>query len=66
MSTAEQSCEGQERDLTAFAHRASFEVTAFFKEALSGAKLDRSERRKMIALAQSRHIEVILVTELSR
>ncbi|KWS86596.1 recombinase family protein [Pseudomonas amygdali] len=66
VSTADQSCERQERDLTAFAHRAGFEVTAIFKETGSGAKLDRSERRKIMALAQSRHIEVILVTELSR
>ncbi|WP_268794418.1 recombinase family protein [Pseudomonas meliae] len=39
VSTADQSCERQERDLTAFAHRAGFEVTAIFKETGSGAKL---------------------------
>lgn len=29
-------------------------------------KLDRAERRKVVALAQARHIDVVLVTELSR
>ena len=29
-------------------------------------KLDRAERRKVMALAQARHIDAVLVTELSR
>jgi putative DNA-invertase from lambdoid prophage Rac len=66
VSTADQSCERQERDLTAFAGRAGYSVTGIFKETGSGAKLDRAERRKIMALAQSRQIDVILVTELSR
>lgn len=66
VSTGDQSCERQERDLTAFADRAGYGVTGTFKETGSGAKLDRAERRKIMALAQSRQIDVILVTELSR
>ncbi|MDH7804610.1 MULTISPECIES: recombinase family protein [unclassified Rhizobium] len=66
VSTADQSCERQERDLTAFADRAGYEVAATFKETGSGAKLDRAERRKVMALAQARKIDAILVTELSR
>jgi len=66
VSTADQSCERQERDLTAFAERAGYEVAAIFKETGSGAKLDRAERRKAMALAQARQIDAILVTELSR
>lgn len=66
VSTADQSCERQERDLTAFADRANYEVAAIFKETGSGKKLDRAERRKVMALAQSRLIDTILVTELSR
>ncbi len=66
VSTADQSCERQERDLTAFAGRAGYEMVGIFKETGSGAKLDRAERRKIIALAQARQIDVILVTELSR
>ena len=37
-----------------------------FKEIGSGVKLDRAERRKVMALAQARHIDAVLVTELSR
>ena len=37
-----------------------------FKETGSGAKLDRAERRKVMALAQRREIDAVLVTELSR
>lgn len=66
VSTADQSCERQERDLTAFAARANYEVAAIFKETGSGAKLDRAERKKIMALAQSRQIDAVLVTELSR
>ncbi|WP_433850757.1 recombinase family protein [Brucella pseudogrignonensis] len=66
VSTADQSCERQERDLTAFADRAGYDVAATFNETGSGAKHDRTERRKILALAQSRQIDAILVTELSR
>ena len=37
-----------------------------FRETASGARVDRAERRKVIALAQRREIDVVLVTELSR
>ena len=66
VSTTDQSCERQERDLTAFAARADYEVVGVFKETESGAKLDRAERRKVMALAQRREIDAVLVTELSR
>ena len=66
VSTAEQSCERQERDLTAFADRAGYGVAGIFKETGSGAKLDRAERKKVMALAQAREIDAVLVTELSR
>lgn len=66
VSTVDQSCERQERDLTAFAARAGYDVVATFKETGSGAKLDRSERKKVMALAQARQIDAVLVTELSR
>jgi DNA invertase Pin-like site-specific DNA recombinase len=42
------------------------EVVGIFKETGSGAKLDRAERRKVMVLAQARHIDAVLVTELSR
>ena len=37
-----------------------------FKETGSGVKVDRIERRKVLALAQRREIDTVLVTELSR
>ena len=66
VSTADQSCERQERDLTAFAARAGYEVIGIFKETDSGVRLDRTERRKVLALVQRRDIDAVLVTELSR
>jgi len=66
ISTADQSCARQERDLAVFAARAGYEVAGVFKETGSGAKLDRAERKKVMALAQRREIDAVLVTELSR
>ena len=62
VSTDDQSCNRQERDLRAFAKRAGHEIVAVFKETASGAKNDRPERNKVMALARARKI----VTELSR
>ena len=66
VSTEDQSRQRQERDLRAFAKRAGHEMVAVFKETASGAKNDRAERKKVMALAQARKIDAILVTELSR
>jgi len=66
VATEDQSCERQERDLRAFAKRAGHEIIAVFREIASGAKNDRAERKKVMALAQARKIDAILVTELSR
>jgi DNA invertase Pin-like site-specific DNA recombinase len=66
VSTADQSCERQERDLAAFAVRAGYEVVGTFKETASGMRLDRAERKLVLALVQRREIDAVLVTELSR
>lgn len=66
VSTADQSCDRQERDLRAFAERAGFDVAGVFKETASGAKNNRAERRKILLLARSRRLDVVVVTELSR
>ena len=66
VSTADQSCARQERDLTAYAVRAGYDVVGVFKETGSGAKTDRVERKKVMTLAQARQIDVVLVSELSR
>ena len=66
VSTHDQSCERQERDLLQYAERAGFIVYAIFKEMASGVKDDRIQRKKIMALAQARVIDAILVTELTR
>lgn len=66
VSTSDQSCDRQERDLLAFAHAAGYEVVEIFKETASGAKDDRTERRKVMSLARKRLINAVLVTELTR
>jgi DNA invertase Pin-like site-specific DNA recombinase len=66
VSTDDQSCERQERDLWAFAKRAGHKIVAVFKETESGADNARPERAKVLALARARRIEAILVTKLSR
>jgi DNA invertase Pin-like site-specific DNA recombinase len=66
VSTADQSCERQERDLLAYAKRAGFEVAGVWKEIATGDKKSRPERQAVMALAQDRRIDGILVTELTR
>jgi putative DNA-invertase from lambdoid prophage Rac len=66
VSTDDQCCERQERDLKAFARRAGHKIVAVFKETASGAVDDRPERKKAMELARAREIGAILVTELSR
>ena len=66
VSTADQSCAWQERDLAAFAARAGYEVVGTYKETAPGVRHDRAERRKVVELAQRREIDAVLVTELSR
>jgi putative DNA-invertase from lambdoid prophage Rac len=44
VSTDDQSCERQERDLRAFAKRAGHKIAAVFKETASGADNGRPER----------------------
>lgn len=66
VSTADQSCERQERDLAAFANRAGYEVVGTYKKTATGVRADRAERRKVMALVQRREVDAVLVTELSR
>ena len=67
VSTADQTCARQERDLRAFAKKAGYKVVGVWKETASGAKDERAERKKVLALAQARNIDVVLVvTELTR
>ena len=66
VSTADQTCARQERDLRAFAKKAGHRIVGVYKETASGAKNDRTERKAVLALAQARKIDLILVTELTR
>lgn len=66
VSTNDQSCERQQVELQAFAKRAGFEICGVFAEVASGVKNHNTERKKVMALAQARHIDAILVTELTR
>ncbi len=66
VSTTDQSCERQSRDLLAYAQRAGYEVIGVWKETISGVRLEPPERQKLLALAQNRQIDAVLVTELTR
>ena len=66
VSTADQCCERQVAELTAFAERGGFEVFGIFKETASGARNNRLVRNRVLELAQARRIDAVLVTELSR
>jgi putative DNA-invertase from lambdoid prophage Rac len=70
VSTADQDCDRQERDLLEYAERAGFEVVDVFKETLSGIRKARGkqpiERKKVMAMAQARKIDAVLVTEMTR
>lgn len=66
VSTTDQSCERQQRDLLEYAAVLGYEVVGVSKETASGRKEHRIERDKVMALAQSRGIDAILVTEMTR
>ena len=50
----------------AYAARCGYEVVGVWKETMPGLKNYRTERKKVLDLAQARQIDVILVTELTR
>lgn len=66
VSTEDQSCERQERDLLEYAQQAGYQVVGVWKENESGKKDNRVERSKVLGLAQARKINTVLVTELTR
>ena len=66
VSTTDQSCSRQERDLLEYAKKAGYEVVGVWKETASGSKNHRTKRKQVMNLAQSRKIDGVLVTELTR
>ncbi|PAT70419.1 DNA resolvase, partial [Klebsiella pneumoniae] len=65
VSTADQSCERQEFDLRAFAGCAGYDVVEYLRKQVQELNSTGPSERSP-ALAQSRQIDAILVTELSR
>jgi DNA invertase Pin-like site-specific DNA recombinase len=57
VSTSDQSCSRQERDLVDYAHQAGYEVVGIWKETVSGVKSQHQERNKVMELASHRQIE---------
>ncbi len=66
VSTTDQSCSRQERELLEYAQKAGYEVIGVWKETASGSKNNRIERKEVMNLAQARKIDGVLVTELTR
>jgi putative DNA-invertase from lambdoid prophage Rac len=66
VSTNDQNCDRQDRDLTAYAEKCGYTIVGIFRETGSGAKNDRAQRKKVIELARARSIDIILVSELTR
>jgi putative DNA-invertase from lambdoid prophage Rac len=66
VSTHDQNCERQERDLVEYAQRLGYEVIGIWSEFGSGVKLDRVKRKEIMAIARKGKIDAVLVTELTR
>lgn len=66
VSTADQSCSRQERDLLRYAQKAGYEVVGVWFETASGSKNNRLQRKQVMNKAQAREIDGVLVTELTR
>jgi putative DNA-invertase from lambdoid prophage Rac len=66
VSTHDQNCERQEKDLLEYADRLGYEVVGVWSEFGSGVKLDRVKRKEIMAIARKGKIDAVLVTELTR
>ena len=66
VSTHDQNCERQERDLRDYATRLGYDVVGIWSEFGSGVKLDRAKRKEVMAIARKGKIDAVLVTELTR
>jgi putative DNA-invertase from lambdoid prophage Rac len=66
VSTHDQNCERQVKDLTEYAAKCDYEVVGIWSETMSGMKVDRVKRKEVMKLARARDIDAVLVTELTR
>ena len=58
VSTADQCCERQNSELTAFAERGGFEVIDSFRETASGARDNRLARNRVLASSEGLYPEL--------
>jgi DNA invertase Pin-like site-specific DNA recombinase len=66
VSTSDQDCDRQVRDLISYADRSGYNVIGIYKEIGSGTYCDRKQRSVIARLARARKINAVLCTELSR
>ena len=66
VSTHDQNCDRQERDLLAYADRCGYEIHSIHKETGSGTRNDRKVRSDVVEIARARSVNIILVSELTR
>jgi len=66
VSTQDEDCARQITDLAAYAQARGFSVVSVHQEKVSDRNDNRKERWAVLAMAQSRRIDAILVKELSR
>jgi DNA invertase Pin-like site-specific DNA recombinase len=66
VSTDDQNCDRQIRELTAYCDRAGWELVGIYQESASGVRNDRPVRKEVIELARRREIAAVVVSELSR
>src|SRR5262249_47505097 len=65
VSTDDQDCGTQIRELTAWAERAGYEIAGIYQDTLSGAK-KRPELERLLADARARRFDVVLCWKLDR
>jgi DNA invertase Pin-like site-specific DNA recombinase len=66
VSTSEQSCELQVRELKEFADRRGWKVTVVFEEKMSGTTANRPKLKELQKLAAERKIDIVLTWKLDR
>jgi DNA invertase Pin-like site-specific DNA recombinase len=66
ISTADQTCARQERDLRAFAKKVGYKIVGVWNEIPPGQSRSAPNARRSWHLAQARTVALILVTELTR
>lgn len=66
VSTHDQKCDRQVAELREYADRCNYELIQVYIETGSGSRIDRIERKKVLQVARSRKIDIVLVSELTR